>query len=51
MYKLNIETGIEKKYSAIVKRKYFNRLWLVVDRKEFDTKKECKEFYRIVAAF
>ena len=51
MYKLNIEKGIKCKYQAVIKKLYFKKLWLTIDRKEFNTKKECKNFYKTVAAF
>lgn len=51
MYKLNVKRSISGNYEAIVKRRYFNKLWLIVGRKECRTKKECKDFYRIIAAY
>ena len=51
MYKLNIKRSISGNYEAIIKKRYFNRLWLIVGRKECRTKKECKDFYRIIAAY
>ena len=51
MYKLNIVKGYKRPFQAVIKKRYFNRLWLVVDRCEFDSKKECKNYYKKVAAF
>ena len=49
MYKLNIKRGYNKRYEAIVKRLFFNKLWLVVAREECDTKNEAKQLYRQIA--
>ena len=44
MYKLNVTRGINRKYEAVIKKLYFKKLWLVVGRKECDTKKNVKIF-------
>ena len=49
MYKLNIKRGINKRYTAIVKRLYFKKLWLVVAREEVDTKQDAKRLYKAIA--
>lgn len=51
MYKLKIEKGMKKKYSAKVQKLFFKRLWLTIDSMETDSKREAKQFYRMVAAY
>ena len=49
MYKLNIKRAENGQYTAIVKQRFFKKLWLTIARGDFPTKKECKQFYKIVA--
>ena len=46
MYKLNITAGTNKKYTALIKKRFFKKLWLVVASLETDSKQECKQFYK-----
>lgn len=50
MYKLNVKRGETRRYTAVVKRKFF-RLWLIVGKAEFDTKRECREFFRATVSY
>ena len=49
MYKLNIQKGINKRYTAIIKQLFFGRLWLTIEKREVDTKKEAKQLYKAIA--
>lgn len=46
MYRLIIRQGIKHKYNAKIQKR-FKMLWLTVASEEWNTKRECKNYYKI----